>query len=163
MLVYDVYPDALVQAGMVKPDGLMHWFLKKLSANALRRAECVFALSPRMREALLAHLRPGETIDIHVIPNWADTDFIKPLAKADNPFAVEHDLVDKFVVMYSGAFSSSHDLLGIIEAAGRLTDLPDVRFVLIGEGPQERAIRDRVKKLGCDNVTCHPGDTGTDQ
>ncbi len=156
LLIYDVYPDALVVDGRVRRGGLIHRLLKRLSANALRQAECVFALSPRMREALLDHLPAGETVDIRVIPNWADPDFIKPLAKADNPFAVKHGLVDKFVVMYSGAFSSSHDLLSVVEAAKLLGDVDDLRFVLIGEGPQAPAIRKRIEQLQCTNVLLLP-------
>jgi len=142
LLIYDIYPDVLVRAGMIRRNGLIDRALRRLSAAALTRAKFVITLGDRMAETLRRHLGGRDDVPIHVIPNWANTRAIRPLDKADNPFAAEHGLLGKFVVMYSGAFSDSHDLRSIVEAAELLREEPDVEFILIGEGPQKQNVID---------------------
>ena len=156
VLVYDVYPDIMVRMGMISGGGLIERFLRRLSAASLRNADCVITLGTRMRQTLLGHLPPGEAVDIHVIPNWADIDFIKPLSRQDNPFAREHGLVDKFVVMYSGAFGATHDIEGIIDAAEALRDLDDVRVVLIGGGTRQKQVRAYAQEKALPNLLLLP-------
>ena len=49
---------------------------------------------------------------IRLIPNWADSDAIRPVAHADNPF--RRQIVgterDPFIVVYSGNLGRAHDL-----------------------------------------------------
>lgn len=153
ILVYDIYPDILTRMRMLKPAGWVDRWLRRLSGRSLRNAECVFTLGDCMKKTLQAHLRRGEKVNIHVIPNWADVHLLVPMPKASNPFAAAHDLTNKFVVMYSGAFGATHDIDSIVEAAKRLSDMPDVQFVLIGGGTREAEIRQRVTSEALSNLT----------
>jgi glycosyltransferase involved in cell wall biosynthesis len=141
LLVYDIYPTALVRVGMVREGGWIHRQLLRLSRRSWRDADAVITLGSRMRDVILSQMPPGESLEVVVIPSWEDTSFIRPLPKADNPFARQHGLTDKLVVMYSGTFGLTHDCETLIDAAERLQDLPHVRFVLIGEGTRARAVR----------------------
>ena len=155
-LVYDIYPDIMVRMGMIRPQGVLHRILETLSAISHRHAECVITLGTHMRRTVLQHLRPGEAVNLHVIANWADVDHIRPMSHSENPFSIEHDLVDKFVVMYSGAFGATHDIESIIDAAEATADLPDVRFVLIGGGTREEEIRQIVADRALSNLLLLP-------
>ncbi|OPX22707.1 MAG: hypothetical protein B1H04_04640, partial [Planctomycetales bacterium 4484_123] len=104
----------------------------------------MITLGRHMAETLRRHLADWGDVPLYVIDNWADTDFIRPLAKADNPFARRHGLVDKFVVSYSGAFGATHDMESIVAAAEALLDLPDVHFLLIGGGTRQREVSEVV-------------------
>jgi len=156
LVIYDVYPDVLVEAGLIGEGGFVDRLLRAVNAASLRRAEYVITLGYRMRRRLEAHLGRRQDVVFHVIPNWADTRFVRPLAKADNPFAREQGLTDKFVVMYSGALGDSHDLKSIVEAAEILHDQPDVRFLLIGGGLQEDDIRRLIEHKGLTNCRLLP-------
>jgi len=109
-----------------------------------------------MARTLRGHLRPGEDVPIEVIPNWADTDFIRPRPKADNPWAVRHGLAGKFVVMYSGAIGATHDTESIVAAAGLCRDLGDVHFAILGEGTRRRAVEALVARAALPNLTLLP-------
>jgi len=156
LLIYDVYPDVMVRAGLIRPGGLAEKALRSISAMAMRKAECVITLGAGMAETLGRHFSRGPRADIRVVSNWADTKTLRPLPKAENPFAVEHGLVDKFVVMYSGAFSDSHDIRSIVEAAELLQDEGDIEFILIGEGAQRRAIERWVTEKALNNCRLLP-------
>jgi len=156
LLVYDIYPDVGERMGLLKPGGLIARLWRRASARAMREAAGVVTLGSHMAETLRGHFRPGEAAPIEVIPNWADTEFIRPRPKADNPFSREHNLAGKFVVMYSGAFGATHDINSILGAAEQVQDLEDVRFVLIGGGTREREVAERAAARNLPNVTILP-------
>ncbi len=156
LLVYDVYPDVLERMGAIRAGGLLARLWRRWSRRALLRAEGVITLGSHMAETLRGHLRPGDPVAIDVIPNWADTDFIRPRAKADNAFAREHGLADKFVVMYSGALGATHDIESIVSASERLADLSDVRLVIVGEGTRRRELEELVARKALPNLALLP-------
>lgn len=156
LLVYDIYPDVMERMGTLRPGGLLSRLWRRLSRRAILRSRATVTLGDRMARTLRGHLRPGDRAAIEIIPNWADTDFIRPLPKADNPFAREHGLADKFVVLYSGAFGATHDTASIVAAAEMLADLGDVRFVLIGGGTRQREVAELVARKALPNLVLLP-------
>jgi glycosyltransferase involved in cell wall biosynthesis len=156
-VVYDLYPDNLVALGMLS-DGLIARLWSGLHRRALRRAESVVALGPAMKARLVglagAGFDPGRVVVVH---NWQDETFVVPRAKADNWFAREHDLVDRFTVTYSGNMGTFHDLDTLVRAAARVED-PDVHFLLVGEGDNRRHVVSLAADLGLgpDRITFLP-------
>ncbi|MGC9453970.1 MAG: glycosyltransferase family 4 protein [Phycisphaerae bacterium] len=153
LLVYDVYPEVAERTGYLRPGGRAAELWRRLSRRSMLAADGVITLGEHMAETLRNHLRPGDECDIEVIPNWADTDFIRPIPKQDNPFARRHGLTDKLVVGYSGSFGATHDTESIIAAAGLLADVPDVRLLLIGGGTRRREVEQLVAERNPGNLT----------
>ena len=77
---------------------------------------------------------------IKIIPWWADTEFIKPIAKEKNRFITEHNLEEKFIVMYSGNFGLTHNIEKILNAALMLKADSNIKFVIIGNGPKKKIV-----------------------
>jgi len=73
---------------------------------------------------------PGK---VRVIPNFIDTDFIRP-ADRENSYRREHGLEGKTVVMYAGNVGLSQSLDLVLAAAAHLAHDPDVVFVINGGG-----------------------------
>ena len=156
VLIYDVWPDALVRLNLIKENGLTHRFFRRLAAWSHRRAECIITLGECMKKTLQAHVDDPPALTVHVISNWADVESIVPMPRALNPFAAAHGLRDKMVVMYSGAFGATHDIDTIVLAAERLADLPDLRIVLIGGGTREAEVRRLVEEKHLPNLLLLP-------
>jgi glycosyltransferase involved in cell wall biosynthesis len=155
-VVYDIFPEVLSRMGVLQSKGLIYRFLRHLSVREHQDAQCVITLGECMKNTVLGHLDDGQSLQVHVIPNWADVDFIKPLPKESNPFALAHNLADKFVVMYSGAFGASHDIDSIVLAAERLQEMPNVRVVLIGGGTRLEHVRRLVNVKRLPNLMMLP-------
>ncbi|MFP4353739.1 MAG: glycosyltransferase family 4 protein [Phycisphaerae bacterium] len=156
LLIYDIYPEVAERMGMLKPNGLLARWWRNRSRKAMLHASAVVTIGRCMRKTLLAQLRPGENVDIRIIPNWADTDQIRPIPKADNPFARTHGLVDKFVVTYAGSFGATHDTESIIAAAEALAETPEIHFLLIGGGTRQAEIEAIVRDKSLPNLTLLP-------
>jgi glycosyltransferase involved in cell wall biosynthesis len=102
-----------------------------------------------MRQRLEAKGAPAERIA--VIPNWVDTTKIVPQSK-DNPWAREHALSDRFVVMHSGNIGHAQNLDAVVRATTFLRDLRDLTVAIIGGGARHASLVELVELLEADAV-----------
>jgi glycosyltransferase involved in cell wall biosynthesis len=152
--VDDVYPDILIQRGRMRRGGLAARAWAAFNRRVLGAAEHVTTLGPCMMENVRAYLKPDAATSI--IPTWVDTEFIRPRAKSENPFAAQHGQQAKLTVMYSGNLGASHDVMSILAAARELRPDARIHFMIIGAGPQWEAIQTAVREHGDTNVTLLP-------
>ncbi len=80
------------------------------------------------------------------IPTGADDTVFRPVPGPAEPTE------PPFRVLYYGTFIPNHGVLTIIEAARRLAHRGDIRFELVGEGPQRAEAEFRVRQAGLANV-----------
>jgi glycosyltransferase involved in cell wall biosynthesis len=155
VLLYDLYPDVLVELGVLKPD---HWLVRlwhQFNRWVFADAQQLIVLSEPMAERVRAHA-PAAAAKLSVIPSWADPDQIHPRPKAANWFAQKYELADRFVVLYSGNQGRCHDLVTVMAAALLLRHLPDVLFLFIGKGPQHQRLLELEHDLGLGNCCFLP-------
>jgi colanic acid biosynthesis glycosyl transferase WcaI len=146
--IQDVFPDAAVETGAITNPAVIRaasW----LERFTYRRADAVTVLSEDLRDNLAAKLAGHRPERVRVIPNFVDTERIRPAPSA-NAYRAENGLTGKRVVMYAGnvGFSQSLDL--VLAAAVALAHEPDVVFVINGGG-SARADLER-KAAGLPNV-----------
>jgi colanic acid biosynthesis glycosyl transferase WcaI len=86
------------------------------------------------------------------LPNWVDTDWVRPLARM-NAFRTRSGAgEDDFLVGYVGNFGFKQQMETVVEAARLLRDRSDIRFALIGDGAQKQHAVSLAKDAGLDNV-----------
>jgi glycosyltransferase involved in cell wall biosynthesis len=130
----DIYPDIAVALGKLKP-GWIAKVLRWMFFHVYRRSDSVVVLSRDMHELLVDGGVPARII--RIVPNWIDTAAVSPM-KQNNRFRHEHDLEDKFVVMYSGNMGMSQNLARVLEAAELLRGREDIAFAMVGDGADRR-------------------------
>ena len=131
-LVYDLYPDVVVELGVISQHNLIAKLWNKINTKVWHRSKKIVVLSNTMKQRITAK-HPELASKISVIHNWADATWIKPLDKADNWFAHQHQINHKFTVLYSGNLGHCHDLTTIMDAAILLKE-KSIQFVFIGGG-----------------------------
>lgn len=101
--------------------------------------------------------RPLKTsIDVTVLPIAVDTDYLKPVEKKNNPFAIQHGITDKFVVLYSGKMGMGHNIELILDAAEHLRDNTQIQFVFIGFGPKYSIVEEFIEEHSSKNILLLP-------
>jgi colanic acid biosynthesis glycosyl transferase WcaI len=83
---------------------------------------------------------------VHVIPNFVDTDAIRP-GPSRNAYRDEFGLDGKKVVMYAGNVGLSQSLDTVIDAARSMSSNDDVVFVVNGQGATRAALEERARGL----------------
>jgi colanic acid biosynthesis glycosyl transferase WcaI len=133
----DILPEAAVHTGLITNKRAIQVF-EALERFAYRKATAIGAIAEGFVDNLRSKGVPADKI--HLIPNWVDVNFIRPLPK-HNSFHERHNLQGKFVVLYSGNIALTQGLETVIDAAKLLDDHPEadaIQFVIVGEA---RAIK----------------------
>jgi glycosyltransferase involved in cell wall biosynthesis len=141
----DLNPDQLIALGKLKPTDFVARLLEWANRFILHRVSMIVALDRFMAERLAAR---GVTNDkLVIMPPWPHEDKIQgEHASAvagnpdENPFRARHNLVGKFVIMYSGNHSPSNPLTTLLDAAVRLKDDPQLVFLFVGGGSGKREV-----------------------
>ena len=154
VLIYDIYPDALLNFGYVKPDSFLYTYFEKMNKKSYNLASEVITISSKMKKVIARSVNENK---IKVIHPWVDTTFIKPLKKNENWFVKKHGLIDKKVIMYSGNMGLTHDLMTLIQAAKELQKIENsFHFLFIGDGTQKESLQNFKKNHNLINVSFLP-------
>jgi colanic acid biosynthesis glycosyl transferase WcaI len=127
--IQDVFPDAAIHTGAItnrRVIAVSRW-LERISYRA---SDAVTVLSTDLADNVEGKLPPDRRARVHVIPNFVDTDVIRP-ADRDTPSRRELGLGAGPVVLYAGnvGYSQSLDLV-----VGAARAMPDVTFLINGDG-----------------------------
>lgn len=152
LLLYDIYPDLLVEYGIFGKQSRIVKLWENLNSRLYKRANKVYTISEGMKQRIGEYL-PEDNIE--VIPLWANGEYLKPIAKADNIFIKENNLEGKFVVLYSGNLGRTHDLETLIYVAEKI-QRDDILFLIIGEGDKQSKLKEMIRNKKLDNVIMKP-------
>ena len=151
-VVHDLHPDIGVILGKIH-NPLVIKVVDGIVKFILRRVEHVVTIGKSMQQRIAD--KGVDTDRTSVISNWVDVDLITPQPK-ENPFSLEHGIVDDFTVMYSGNIGLSQNLSSIIDAASILSDEHRVRFLLIGDGAAKADLKRTAERRGLRNLLFLP-------
>jgi glycosyltransferase involved in cell wall biosynthesis len=152
-IIYDLYPDALIQLGICSRENWLIRFWERQNQISFLRTEKIFTISETMKNAIVKYVLP---INVCVIHNWADSDYLKPISKFENPFISENGFEGKRIILYSGNMGLTHDLESVVQAAHILKNQRDVVFVFVGEGAKKAKLKQLVAELEISNVVFLP-------
>jgi len=150
--VQDIWPDVAVRAGVLKNRTIIQ-LLKKMESFVYKRAAGITVISEGFKRNLLGKGVPEKKIS--VIPNFIDIDFVTPHPK-DNSFSQKFNLADKFVVLFAGNMGFSQGLETVIDTAKLLQDVPEIQFLMVGNGAGRSKAEIYLKNLAIKNVQFLP-------
>jgi glycosyltransferase involved in cell wall biosynthesis len=143
----DLYPELAVEFGLLRRGSPVTRMLEWASARIVLRADAVITLGEAMAARLVGKgARPER---VHIVPNWADPDAIRPIPHEANPFRAAHGLDGKRVVLYSGNLGRGHDLETVLAAAESFRGRDDVVFLFIGDGARKDMVSAAARENPC--------------
>jgi colanic acid biosynthesis glycosyl transferase WcaI len=140
--IQDVFPDAAVETGAItnaKIISVARW-LERLSYH---RAAAVTVLSDDLRDNVAAKVKPSHRDRVRVIPNFVDTEAIRPLDRM-TPLRHELGIGDETVVLYAGNVGFSQSLEMVVDTARAM---PALTFLINGDGAARGALEARAAGL----------------
>jgi glycosyltransferase involved in cell wall biosynthesis len=140
-LVFDAHEDYPALMSLYLPAPLV-WALARWQRFLLGRVDYTLTASSVFADKLAS----WKVSPVSVIGNYAKLEMFERLSPADVQRARQGLGIDpsKLVVAYIGGFSRNRQLLPLLQAA---RDLPQVEFLLWGDGHQRQAVEERVKDL----------------
>lgn len=143
--IQDVFPDAAIQTKAITNRTIIaaaRW----LERVSYERSDSVVLLSDDLLRNVEAKVSPSHRSALHVIPNFVDTDAIRPRNRMTN-YRRELGIGDSVVVMYAGNVGFSQSIELLIAAAG---DIPNIHVVINGDGAARSSLQELAR--GRENV-----------
>lgn len=128
-------------------------FYRLKEEKLLRNSDAVVAISEDF-VPILDHWGVSRR-KVDVIPNWAPLSEI-PLRSKQNAWARKHGLTEARVVLYAGTLGFKHDPGKMVEVAAAAAGAPDVRVVVVSEGPGAEFVSTEARRRGLNNLIVLP-------
>lgn len=145
--VQDLWPDSVMESGFIgdphkaaQVEGLIHRGMSRV----YRDASGIAVIAPGMKDILVSRGVPADKIV--VIPNWINESVFRP-TDPDPEFAAQLDPA-AFWVMYAGGIGDLQGLDTAVRAISQLSDRPDIKLALVGEGVAVPGLTALVGELG---------------
>ena len=148
-VVYEIrafWEDAAVDHGSTKEGSLRYRLTRALETWAVKKADAVTVICEGLRRDLIA--RGIESSKITVIPNAVDVEQFSVGGKPDVELKMKLGLGGSRVLGFIGSFYAYEGLDLLITALPTiLKQMPDVKVLLVGGGPQDRDLKQQVMAL----------------
>ena len=150
------WEDAAVDHGTSHEGGLRYRLTKALESYVFRHADAVTTICEGLRKDIIS--RGIAAKKVTVIPNAVDIERFTFGVEADTSLREKLHLSGKKVLGFIGSFYAYEGLPLLLEAMPKiLKSSPDIRLLLVGGGPQEALIKNKVIELGLDNEVIFTG------
>ena len=149
--VSDIWPQSAIELGVLR-NRVAIWLAEALEGRMYRKAARVTVPTSGIHIRLSARVHPPGKVAL--ITNGVDIDLYRP-QPPDPDLARSWGLDGRKVFLYAGTHGLAQGL-GIILDAARLTDDPDIIYVLAGEGADKAALVERADREGLVNVRFLP-------
>jgi PEP-CTERM/exosortase A-associated glycosyltransferase len=148
-VVYEIrafWEDAAVDHGSTTEGSLRYKLTRALETWAVKQADAVTVICEGLRSDLVARgIPPGK---ITVIPNAVDIDKFSVGGKPDSELKMKLGLGTSRVLGFIGSFYAYEGLDQLIAALPLIIQqIPDVKVLLVGGGPQDTALKQQVMAL----------------
>ena len=100
---------------------------------------------------LIQNKSNGLEVPVHVIPNWAELERVRPDSRDNNQLIQELGLQNKLVILHAGNIGHPTDVETVIEGLRQLDDR--FHFLFIGTGVKRRLLERAVAENGLTNLT----------
>ncbi len=143
--VQDLWPESLSATGYIRNPVVLS-LVARVVRFIYRHVDLLLVQSKAFRDAVgpMASSTP-----VLYYPNSVEDVFDGEAAQAPLPVP---GVMDGFCILFAGNIGSAQAVEVILEAAERLTDLPEVRFVVVGDGSRRDWMLAEVARRGLGNV-----------
>lgn len=146
--VRDLWPEMPIAMGALK-NPITIFLAKLLEKFAYKNSESINALSPGMKDGIIARGFPSSNIS--VIPNSSDISMFRVGSESGLRFRKARPWLGKNnpILLYTGTFGLINDLTFLVEIALELSKINSkIKILAIGGGIRFDEIKDYAKNLG---------------
>lgn len=153
MKLTDLASDAAIATGIVK-SRFNFRIARAIEGFIYARAERIACLCQGFISKLAE--RGVEASKLHLIPDWADTESVRPLV-GGSPFRASSGVAEnEFLALHTGNMGKKQDLLNIVRAAELSQSESGLVWMLVGEGEERQLIEKETRSRGLTNLKLMP-------
>jgi colanic acid biosynthesis glycosyl transferase WcaI len=149
----DLASDAALATGILR-EGVLVRCARAVEMFAYRYAQTVICLCEAFRNRLVERGIPAD--QLHLIPDWGDTEAIRPVP-GNGAFRAANGIApDQFVVLHTGNMGKKQDLLNVVRAAELTKGDANLSWVIVGEGEEHTLVENEIRSRNLPNLLLLP-------
>jgi colanic acid biosynthesis glycosyl transferase WcaI len=149
----DLASDAALATGILRQGFVVH-LARAVEGFVYRNADVVVCLCQPFIERLAS--RGIERQKLRLIPDWGDTQGVYPIPEATSFRAANGLSSEQFLVMHTGNMGKKQDLVNLVRAAELSKDIPNLLWLLVGQGEERSAIEEAINARQLKNIRLLP-------
>ena len=139
LVIYDAYPDALVNFGYTRQGSFVYFLWSFYNKKIFKGANRVFTLTHGMKGLLSKYVNDSDKIE--VVPIWSDASDFRTISPEDNQILAKTKSRGKFCLVYSGNLGLTHPVEKLVELAA-LLDPARFSIIIIGGGAKDKVLKE---------------------
>jgi glycosyltransferase involved in cell wall biosynthesis len=155
LLIHDCYPEQAIATGVLRSDSWIASFNEFCNRWLFKHAARIIVVGRDMQE-LIVRKTNGMNVPVEVIPNWAETDDVRPTPREDNLLLRDLGISEKLVILHAGNIGWPTDVETVIESLAKLENDDRFHFVFLGSGAKKQDLEKAVQERGLKNLTLLP-------
>lgn len=149
LLVYDVFPENLIAAKILKEKSFLYKILKKVYDWAYLKSDRLIVIGRDMDEVI--KVKTNNKIPTILIENWCDFTKINPANKNNNTILSNLKIANKTIFLFAGNLGRVQGIENMLDAA-ELVDNNNLILLFIGDGAMKDTITQHIRKSTKKNV-----------
>lgn len=138
VLIYDLYPDALIQYGYARKKSYFTNLWINFNRKIFDNAKNIYTLTSGMSCLIGRYLK--DTSKIKIVPIWSDSNDFLDIPYDQNLILNQTDSFGKFTIIYSGNLGMTHPVEKLAELSEFLNS-DKYSIIIIGEGAKEKKLK----------------------
>ncbi len=156
------WEDAAVDHGTTAEDSWRYRITHALETYVFKQADAITTICKGLRNDIIQRGLPADKIT--VIPNAVDIEKFSFGLKANQVLREKLALKDKTVLGFIGSFYAYEGLPLLLQALPKILQVrPEVRLLLVGGGPQEKLLKQKINELELNQQVIFTGRVPHDQ
>lgn len=142
--VQDLWPESVTATTPLK-GGPIIFMLNKFVTNIYKQSDVILVQSKAFEKSICSKGNFKEKLVF--APNWAENSFIGADINIDKDFPLQPNDTE-FRVMFAGNIGEAQDFENIIKAANLTKDIPQIKWIIVGDGRARENSEKEVAHLG---------------
>jgi colanic acid biosynthesis glycosyl transferase WcaI len=147
--IQDIFPQQAIDLGLMKQKFLITFF-ERIEKKVYEAADFLTVHSSGNLRYLIdkKRVKPEK---LGVVHNWVDTVPFENAASSGR-FKKKYGIENRFILLYAGIIGLPQGLDRVLDVASRLIPDKEIVFLMNGDGLERKALEERCKENGIDNV-----------
>jgi glycosyltransferase involved in cell wall biosynthesis len=156
ILVYDLYPDALVNFNYIRRNGLSNKYFSYLTKKIFHKANTIYTLTPELAKETAKYCKEKEK-EIKIVPIWTNNEFFPVINRNENLIFKRLGIPENsFLICYSGNLGKTHPVEKLVALAKEFENEPNFFFLIIGGGHKYNFINNLIEEQKLKNIKLLP-------
>lgn len=151
LILRDMFPQWVIDAGMIKERSILARFLRYFESKCYKPADAIGLMSPRNLELFKAE---NSYPNMHVLQNW--TSVLPDSVLQGEGLRKELGLQNKVIYFYGGNIGHAQDMANLMRLAKGMQHYEAAHFLFVGQGDEVELINQLAKEWQLTNYTYLP-------